>query len=157
MPIVATIESLENVFKTTEDSLATKVQNQLQTSKSRETLRAGLSPLGQKYVEAVLRGAQNKESGIDHVYSVYLHKDGLMFDNKRFDVNDVDNIIIDGIRYAGTSGLYGLIFKRILDDLLYTENDMHKYKSMLLVTNSHKHSTICRVDYLATDNTSINT
>ena len=83
MPIVATIESLENVFKTTEDSLATKVQNQLQTSKSRETLRAGLSPLGQKYVEAVLRGAQNKESGIDHVYSVYLHKDGLMFGNKR--------------------------------------------------------------------------
>ncbi|KYN30394.1 hypothetical protein ALC56_15323 [Trachymyrmex septentrionalis] len=37
------------------------------------------------------------------------------------------------------SGLYELIFKRIPDDALYTEDDMHKYKSMLLVTNAHKH------------------
>jgi len=36
-----------------------------------------------------------------------------MFGNKRFDVNDADNIIIDGVRYAGTLGLYELIFKRI--------------------------------------------
>ena len=72
----------------------TKVQNQLQTSKSREALRAGLGPLDQKYVEAVLRGARDKESGINDVYGVYLHKDGLMLGNKRF---DVDNIIIDGV------------------------------------------------------------
>ncbi|EGI62915.1 hypothetical protein G5I_08727 [Acromyrmex echinatior] len=84
--IVPTIESLENVFETTEDSLATKVQNQLQTSKGREALRNDLGLLGQKYVEAVLlKGVQDKESGID-VYGVYLHKDGLMFGNKRFDV-----------------------------------------------------------------------
>ncbi|EGI66420.1 hypothetical protein G5I_05055 [Acromyrmex echinatior] len=31
--IVPTIESLDNVFETTDDSLATKVQNQLQTSR----------------------------------------------------------------------------------------------------------------------------
>ena len=36
-------------------------------------------------------------------------------------------------------GLYELIFKRIPDDLLYTEDDMNKYKSMLLATNAHKH------------------
>jgi len=59
--IVPTIESLNNVFETTEDSLATKVQNQLQTSEDRETLRASLGPLGQKYVEAVLRESRNKE------------------------------------------------------------------------------------------------
>ncbi|KYN41595.1 hypothetical protein ALC56_03955 [Trachymyrmex septentrionalis] len=105
----------------------------------RETLQTGLDPLDQKYVEAVLRGTQDKESGIDHVYSVYLHKDGLMFDNKRFDVDDADNIIIDSVRYVGTPGLYQLIFKRIPDDALYTKNDMHKNKSMLLVTNAHKH------------------
>ena len=46
--IVPTIESLENVFETTEDSLATKVQNQLQTSEGREALRAGLGPSGSK-------------------------------------------------------------------------------------------------------------
>jgi len=60
--------------------------------RSRGLLRANLGPLGQKYVETVLRGAQNKESNID-VYSVYLHKNGLMFDNKRFNVDDADNII----------------------------------------------------------------
>ncbi|KYN30399.1 hypothetical protein ALC56_15329 [Trachymyrmex septentrionalis] len=42
---------------------------------------------------------------VDHVYGVYLHKDGLMFGNKRFDVDDADNIIIDGVQYAGTPGL----------------------------------------------------
>ena len=137
--IVPTIESLENVFETTEDSLATKVQNQLQTSEGREALRAGLGSLVQKYVEAVLRGARDKESGIDRVYGIYLHEDGLMFGNKRFDVDDAHNIIIDCVRYAGAPGLYELIFKRIPDDAFYMEDDMHKYKSMLLVTNAHKH------------------
>jgi len=60
-----------------------------------------------------------------------------MFGNKRFDVDDADNIII-GVRYIGTLDLYELIFKRIPDDLLYTEDDMNKYKSMLLA-NAHKH------------------
>jgi len=41
--------------------------------------RGGLGPLGQKYVETVLRGAPEKESGIDDIYGVYLHKDRLMF------------------------------------------------------------------------------
>jgi len=50
-------------------------------------------------------------------------------------VNKAYNIIIDGVRYSGTHDLYELIFKRILDDLLYTEDDMHKYKSILLTTN----------------------
>ena len=104
-----------------------------------------MSLLEQKYVEVILRGVQDKESDIYHVYGVYLHKDGLMFGNKRFYVDDTDNIIIDGVRYVGTPGLYELIFKRIPDDTLYTEDDMHKYKSMLLVTNVHKH--IRRVDY----------
>jgi len=40
-------------------------------------------------------------------------------------------------------GLYDtpdLIFKKIPDGALYIENDMHKqYKSILLVTNAHKH------------------
>jgi len=62
-----------------------------------------------------------------------------MFGNKRFEVDDADNIIIDGVRYVSTPDLYELIFKRIPDDLLYTEDDMNKYKSMLLTTNAHKH------------------
>ncbi|KYN21165.1 hypothetical protein ALC57_06466 [Trachymyrmex cornetzi] len=85
-------------------------------------------PTWVRWVKSMSRGAQDKESDIDHVYGVYLHKDGLMFCNKRFDVDDADNIIIDGVRYAGMP-----------DDALYTEDDMHKYKSMLLMTSAHKH------------------
>jgi len=55
---------------------------------------------------------------------------------KCFDVDDADNIIIDGIPL---SGLYELIFKEIPDDLFYTKDDMNKYKSMLLAKNEHKH------------------
>ncbi|EGI68718.1 hypothetical protein G5I_02593 [Acromyrmex echinatior] len=60
-------------------------------------LRAGLGLLDQKYVEAILRGARGKESGIDDIYDVHLHKNGLMFVNKSFDVDEMDNIIIDEI------------------------------------------------------------
>ena len=57
-------------------------------------MQADLGPLGQKYVEAVLRGTRDKQkSDID--YGIYLYKDGLMFGNKRFDMDDADNIIID--------------------------------------------------------------
>ena len=67
--------------------------------------------------------------------------------NVNFDVDDADNVI-DGVRYAGTSGLYELIFKRIPNDLLYTEDDINKYKSMLLATNVHKHKHHSQVQLL---------
>ncbi|XP_071576438.1 uncharacterized protein [Temnothorax nylanderi] len=131
------LESLanEDVFETTDDSLVTSVRQQLQTSKGRETLRDHLGPLSQKYVGAVLSGDQ--KSGIDTVCGVYFSNGGIMLGNKRFDVDNADNIIIDGIRYAGTRGLYELIFKKIPNDEIYTD-DMQKYKSILLMTNAHK-------------------
>jgi len=53
-----------------------KIQNRLQTLEGREALQAGLGPLDQKYVEAVLRRTRDKQkSDIDYVYGVYLHKD----------------------------------------------------------------------------------
>jgi len=87
------IESLENVFEITDDE-----QQRLQMSKGREALQAGLSSLSQKY--AVLRGARDKQkSGIDYyVYGTYTKMDcNDGFDNKHFDVDDADNIIIDGV------------------------------------------------------------
>jgi len=67
-----------------------------------------LGPLNQKYVEMGKREQYRR---------VYIHKDGLMFGNKPFDVDEADNIIIDGVRYAGTCDLHELIFKRIPNDL----------------------------------------
>jgi len=86
----------------------------------RETLREHLGPLSQKYIGAILTG--DRESDVDHTYGVYLDKDG-MLGSKRFDVDKADNIIIDGVRYVGTLGLYELIFKRVPDDIICTENN----------------------------------
>ena len=61
-----------------------------------------------------------------------------MFGSKRFDVDNSDNIIVDGVRYIGTPGLYELIFKKMPDDDEYTEDDMRKYKNMLITTNAHR-------------------
>jgi len=45
---------------------------------------------------------------MDCTYSVYLNKDGMMFGSKRFYADKADNIIIDGVRYVGTPGIYEL-------------------------------------------------
>jgi len=59
------------------------------------------------------------------MYGIRLDKDGIMIlGSKKFDVHS-DHIIIDGVRYAGISGLYELIFKRVPD--VYTEDDKRKH------------------------------
>jgi len=83
----------EDVFETTDDSLAVSIQNQLQNLEGqktlRETLREHLGTMSQKYVGAILTG--DRESDMDRMYGVYLDKDGIMFGNKRFDVDKEDN------------------------------------------------------------------
>ncbi|XP_071643638.1 uncharacterized protein [Temnothorax longispinosus] len=131
-----TVLANEDVFETSNDPLVTSVRQQLQTSEGQETLRDQLGPLSQKYVGAVLSGDQ--ESGMDIAYGVKFTNDGMMLGNKRFDVNYADKIIIDGIRYNGTRGLFELIFKKYPDHDIYTEDDMQTYKSILLMTSAHK-------------------
>jgi len=72
------------------------------------------------------------------VYDVYFNNNEMQLGNKRFDIDRDDSIIIDKVRYIGTPGLYELIFKRIPDDVIYTEDDMQKYKSILMATSAHK-------------------
>jgi len=59
------------------------------------------------------------------------------FSDKQFDIDTNDFMIIDGIKYKSTPGLYELIFKRI-PNTIYTENDKLAYKNMLLVTNAYR-------------------
>ncbi|KAL6254319.1 hypothetical protein P5V15_014368 [Pogonomyrmex californicus] len=61
-----------------------------------------------------------------------------MLGDKKFDVDKNDSIIIDNVRYNGTPGLYELIFKRLPDDAVFTEDDKQTYKSILLTTNAHR-------------------
>ncbi|KAL6261889.1 hypothetical protein P5V15_006972 [Pogonomyrmex californicus] len=66
-----------------------------------------------------------------------------MLGDKKFDVDKNDSIIIDNVRYNGTPGLYELIFKRLPDKAIFTEDNKQTYKSILLTTNAHRrgHST----------------
>ncbi|EGI68978.1 hypothetical protein G5I_02307 [Acromyrmex echinatior] len=54
--IVPTIESLDNVFETADDTLATKIQNRLQTSKIERRCKSAWARWV-KSIEAVLSGA----------------------------------------------------------------------------------------------------
>ncbi|EZA56050.1 hypothetical protein X777_03875 [Ooceraea biroi] len=80
----------------------------------------------------------SRDEEIDRVFGVYVSQDGLMFGNKRFEVDNNDNILLDDVRYKGTPGLYELIFKRHPDEVMYTDDDLQKYKSMLPTTNAHR-------------------
>jgi len=52
-----------------------------------------------------------------------------MLGDKRFDIDKSDSIIIVNVRYIGVPGLYELIFKRMPDDAVYTEDDKQTYKT----------------------------
>ncbi|KAL6258165.1 hypothetical protein P5V15_010119 [Pogonomyrmex californicus] len=60
-----------------------------------------------------------------------------MLGDKKFDVDKGNSIIIDNVRYNGTPGLYVLIFKRLPDEAIFTEDDKQTYESILLTTNAH--------------------
>ncbi|XP_018360506.1 PREDICTED: uncharacterized protein LOC108759522 [Trachymyrmex cornetzi] len=51
----------------------------------------------------------------------------------------------NGEKYKGTPGLYELIFKKIPNDAIYTENDKQTYKHILLTTNAHRRDNKARM------------
>ncbi|KAL6264277.1 hypothetical protein P5V15_004369 [Pogonomyrmex californicus] len=81
-------------------------------------LHGQLGSLGRKYVGLLL--GDDIDKAIDNVYGVYFDKSGTMLGDKKF---DVDSIIIDNVRYKGTPGLYKLIFKRLADEAVFTEDN----------------------------------
>jgi hypothetical protein len=128
--------SVEDVFEITNEPLVTSVRHQLQTSEGQEKLQTHYGPLGQKYLGAVLSG--KKAVNIDNVYGVYFNNGGTMLGDKRVDLDKQDDVIIDQKRYAGTPGLYELIFMKFPNETIVTKLDKQKYKSILLATNAHR-------------------
>lgn len=130
----------DDVFEITNDSVAS-VRNRLQTMERQESLLNPLEALSQTYIVlSPKRGCSKWRSWeqykLHYVYGVYLDNDGMMLGEKRFYMENNDNIIIDGVRYVGTPGQ--LILKKFPDNAIYTKDDMQKYKSMLLMTNAHR-------------------
>lgn len=125
----------DDVSQSTNETYVTPVRDHVETSSGRENLQNYLGPLGQKYIRAFLSG----DSNIDNVYGVYIENGGMMLGDKRFNVAIDDSVIINGVTYAGTPGLYELIFKKLPDANLYTIDDKRNYKHILLTTNVHRH------------------
>ena len=61
---------------------------------------------------------------------IYFNEKAWCCGDKQFDLDMSDFVIysIDGIKYKDTPESYELIFKRISDDTIYTENDKLAYK-----------------------------
>ncbi|XP_078051745.1 uncharacterized protein LOC144477890 [Augochlora pura] len=102
-----------------------------------EQMLSNLGPLASEYLGNFFSGPLKN---LDNVYGVYFHNDKLIPGNAAFDVESNDDIIINKIRYKGTPGLYELVFKRIPDCNLYTENDKKTYKDILIATHAHRRS-----------------
>jgi hypothetical protein len=110
----------------------------LQLPKERDALHSQLGPLGRKYMDLLF--GNDRQNEVDYVYGVYFGKDSTMLGDKRFDIDRDDSLIIDKVRYNGTPGLYELIFKRLPDEAIFTEDDKQMYTSILLATNAHRRS-----------------
>lgn len=94
-------------------------------------------PLARKYMLKMMKDSANNRT-IDHSYGPKIGAESLMIGNKMLQLSDDGEIIIDGVHYKGTPGLYELVFKRLPDDEIYTEADLQAYKDICLRTSAHK-------------------
>nr|XP_033339285.1 uncharacterized protein LOC117227604 [Megalopta genalis] len=120
-------------------SLESSVRNILKSPETHrdeyEHLFNNLGPLASKYLHNFFSGPPKN---LDNVYRVYFHNNKLMLGNTTFDVESNGDIVINKIRYKGTSGLYELIIKRIPDENLYTETDKNIYRNILIATRANQ-------------------
>lgn len=73
----------------------------------------------------------------DHMYGIRYDSDGWKIGDTNVEI-DGDDFIIDGVRYRGSPGLYELMFLKIPNEKIYTQQDLNAYKSIILSTNAHK-------------------
>ena len=90
--------------------------------------------LSRKYVLKMLQSTLPNRNY--HVYGARLEGDGLMIGDSKLDVDEQDNIIINGIKYKGTNGLFELIFKT--KPFNYTARDLAAFKNICENTNVHR-------------------
>lgn len=128
-------ESPANKSPTMESSMRNIFENPHTEDVENNYLLKNLGPLAREYLHNFFIGTSKS---IDNVYGVHLRDDKLMLGNLAFDITNDDNILINGKKYAGTRGLYELIFKKIPDETSYTETDMKNYKTILMITHAHK-------------------
>ena len=90
--------------------------------------------LGKKYVLKMLQSIiPNRKY---HIYGARLETDGLHIGNSKLDVDEKDNITINGKKYEGTVGLFELLFKDT--PTAYSKDDLGKFREICVNTSCHK-------------------
>lgn len=110
----------------------------LKTPKGRSVAREYIlqqfkGKLAQEYFLKLIKGGKD----IDHNFGVRVDGDQWMIGNKSIEI-DINDLIIDGLRYTGTRGLYELIFMNNPNPYIYSEEDLDTYALILKNTNAHK-------------------
>ena len=100
-------------------------------------VRNAKGPLSREYLRLLFTDTKKR---IDNVYGVYLgsDKDQMIGESVLTIDADGDDVRVNGMLYAGTRGLYELLFIRIPNVHTYTDAGIHSYRRILLSTNAHK-------------------
>lgn len=77
----------------------------------------------------------NSESGMDGTYGVRFYDGELLLGNSIVEFDEENNVVVNGINYTNSHGLYELIFKKIPNRQLYNTRDLENYKKIGLETN----------------------
>lgn len=97
-------------------------------------LEENVGPLTAAYIMDSIddtRNIMDRQYGIRHAPEGYIIGDSII----RFDRN---HLYVKDIQYRVTPGVLELLFKRIPDDQIYTEEDLIKYGKIVDSTNAHK-------------------
>ncbi|KAK5649537.1 hypothetical protein RI129_000566 [Pyrocoelia pectoralis] len=96
------------------------------------------APLPRIYVERMIRDTRNT---IDTTYGIHydIDTDKWTMGNTPVDIQGED-LIINGVRYKGTEGLYELIIMNEPDPHLITEQDEANYRQIVIATNAARRS-----------------
>ena len=90
-----------------------------------------ITNLGPIATNALMSLASKK--GVDKVFGLKVENKNFKIGDKKIKIKD-DNIIIDGVEYKGTPGLWELIMSN--DPQNFTEEDFHNYGELLINTNA---------------------
>lgn len=98
-----------------------------------------------RYMSLVMGGITDGRSDqIDHVYGPRFDGSVLKIGDKLLQFDEDGQIRIDDRTYGDSEGLYELIFMKTPDRTLYDEQDLLRYKDILIRTSAHKRNYLYR-------------
>lgn len=126
-----------------EEAQEVDVSNVLSTSEGIETASQYVKeyfthPLTSKFMLKLMKDVGGVKRVIDNTFGPRFEGNELMIGDHPLRFNDDGSIVIANTTYKPTTGLYELIFKRLPNEEVYTDNDLTTYKDILIKTNAHK-------------------